>query len=129
MKTKRLSFNLNLVELASTGFWFCLKCQHITEPEHDQHDMPHCVLCSSPRIRFNPPVFDSKPPQKMSVEPYRQKLDAACNACQTALRCAVEQPSQTTLENLSRAIAQANACLTDLTELEEALANQTLQTA
>jgi len=64
MKPKRLSFDLNLVDLAVSGFWFCLSCQKVTERIEDDHGrVAHCLFCESPRISWNPPVFDQQAPK------------------------------------------------------------------
>lgn len=65
MRHRALSFNLNLVDLSETGFWFCRCCQRVTEPvEHDERGgILICKLCDSPRIKFCPPVFSHATPQ------------------------------------------------------------------
>ena len=56
---KRLSFDLNLVDLTETGFWLCLSCQLITEPLTFDTDggLAHCLHCNSTRLKYNPPLF------------------------------------------------------------------------
>ena len=58
MKPAHLSFDLNLVDLSVSGFWFCLRCRKITEPEENYAGVNGCLFCSSPRIRWNPPIFE-----------------------------------------------------------------------
>lgn len=61
-RNRKLSFDLNLVELSETGFFYCRACQHVTEPvEHEeQGGLMCCKLCDSPRIKFCPPVFGNQ---------------------------------------------------------------------
>lgn len=67
---KRLSIDLNLVDLCATGFWFCRACQRVTERVDDDHTgMAHCAICRSPRIRWNPPVEFTFPNISMAKRP------------------------------------------------------------
>ena len=57
MKLRKLSFDLSLVNLSATGFWFCRGCQKVTEREEvEGMGCGCCCLCGSPRIKWNPPV-------------------------------------------------------------------------
>lgn len=58
MHPRKLSFDLNLVDLSRTGFWFCRRCQKVTEPVENYAGIHGCLFCSSPRIRWNPPIFE-----------------------------------------------------------------------
>lgn len=53
---KKLSVDLNKVDVSATGFWWCLACHRITEPlkqgEYDQQ----CTHCHSFRIVWKAPV-------------------------------------------------------------------------
>ena len=54
----RLSFQLNLVDLSVSGFWFCRACYKVTEPRENYAGNNVCLFCDSPRIKWNPPVFE-----------------------------------------------------------------------
>jgi hypothetical protein len=54
----KLSFNLNLVDLCVSGFWFCRSCYKVTEPTENYAGTNVCLFCASPRIKWNPPIFE-----------------------------------------------------------------------
>lgn len=68
MKAK-LSFDLNLVDLSVSGFWFCTACQKVTEPVENYVGNQVCLFCTSPRIRWNPPIFPAVERPVSSNEP------------------------------------------------------------
>jgi hypothetical protein len=46
---------LNFSALASSGYYFCLGCQHVTNRvQRGVHFV--CVRCESPRVKYFPPV-------------------------------------------------------------------------
>jgi hypothetical protein len=124
MKTQTLSFDLNLVDLSVSGYWFCNGCNKITEPAEDQHGMNKCRLCESHRIRWNPPVFENEIKGSPLAESCRLRLDNACNACQEALRLCVSCPDKENFDALTRAIAFAHGALSDLSECERKLRDE-----
>jgi len=71
MKPRALSFKLNLVDLSVSGFWFCRACYKVTEPRENYAGNNVCLFCDSPRIRWNPPVFESH--NKNTYEQEHQK--------------------------------------------------------
>ena len=118
MKHKTPSVPVNLLELAATGYWFCLSCCHVTEKNESDNGQPAvCSLCGSPRIKFCPPVFSPEKSDLM-LENSRAALDTACNNCMDALRGCVEQPNKANLDALTRAIAKAHQSLLDLNDAE-----------
>jgi hypothetical protein len=61
MHPRKLSFDLNLLDLSVSGFWFCRACHKVTEPLENYAGVNGCLFCSSPRIKWCPPVFEPKP--------------------------------------------------------------------
>lgn len=71
---KKLSADLEKVDVAKTGFWWCLRCQQITElagPEYNQH----CAHCGSRRVGWKEPV---KGKGAISDQTPLPELPAAC---------------------------------------------------
>ncbi len=57
MSRPKLSFDLNLVDLCKTGFWFCTRCQHVTEPKEDTAGNIGCLFCGvQSTIHWHPPI-------------------------------------------------------------------------
>lgn len=121
---KTLSFDLNLVDLSVSGYWFCNGCGKVTEPDEDFLGMNKCKFCASHRIRWNAPVFDPVIKSSPMAEACRVRLDNACNACQDALRLCVSCPEKENFDKLTRAIAFAHGALSDLSECERKLAHE-----
>lgn len=74
-RRKRLSFDLNLVDLCETGFWFCTECQLVTElVDKEGLGAVRCIHCGSLRTKFCPPVLDPITPKP---EPAPRELEPA----------------------------------------------------
>lgn len=56
-RPKKLSFNLNLVDLSISGFYFCRECQRVTEPDNCGEFNQVCCHCHSFRVKWCPPIF------------------------------------------------------------------------
>lgn len=58
---KRPRINHNLVDLCTTGFWWCPRCQSITQREEDiTTGMGRCLLCGYTGIKWKPPVLSDE---------------------------------------------------------------------
>jgi hypothetical protein len=48
----------NILDLSETGFWFCQCCQHVTTYMESKQGYNVCSKCSSPRIKWCPPISE-----------------------------------------------------------------------
>lgn len=58
MKPHRVSFQLHLVDLAVSGFWFCIRSRSVTEVI-TAGAQSTCKFCGS-KAKWCPPVFDTR---------------------------------------------------------------------
>src|ERR1051326_7668682 len=54
-RRRRIQERLRTVDVCVTGYWFCLGCQQISEPESVQRF--NCAICGSPRLRHHLPIM------------------------------------------------------------------------
>ncbi len=48
----------SLKDVSVTGFWFCSRCQRITERVEDLNSgLGRCKMCGYTGIKYHPPVF------------------------------------------------------------------------
>ena len=52
----KMSVDLNIADLCSTGFYFCKSCQRVTELDHAGDYNQCCAYCGSWRVKWHPPV-------------------------------------------------------------------------
>src|SRR5690349_11278915 len=55
---------LRTVDVCVTGFWFCLGCQQISEPEAGGRF--NCAICGSPRLRHHLPIMSPEEANRIS---------------------------------------------------------------
>ena len=54
-----LKLKREIEKALTNGFWSCQTCERMTEREEGEQGQPaHCARCGSPRIKWNPPVYE-----------------------------------------------------------------------
>ena len=69
----KLSFDLNLVDLCVSGFCFFRSCYRVTEPTENYVGQNVGLFCTSPLIKWNPPIFE---PQEIKNRYENQKTSS-----------------------------------------------------
>ena len=54
-RRQEIHARLRTVDVCVTGYWFCLGCQQISEPESIERF--YCAICGSPRLRHHLPIM------------------------------------------------------------------------